>query len=381
MRIIDLDFNSDRNNSSFLGYSGEHLNTVLNFHVPAELGGNNCVYVINFLKDGENNVESHLALKSRFNSNIVEYYIPNSITGEEASTGTFQLIAYGEVKVDNDNIEYSIIGKSTKFYYVIDKALNTDDTELNITLNAGEEIVFKELLDSLDRLANVQSQIENLDELIGVLEDFSLCTSQYEQSNNRRDTNINDILNGELTSEDKTRYLNLYRIKELAKSLKADISNNAENISNIITKIGNINFNDSFKINNEVPSNIMDAFVKTSEALTSLNNNKINTEKAINYKVETDINNCVTSGVIYRYVKTNTDYESVALPAGNYTIIPSYNGGDSSDLTQYIFSSTGKVYCRHRTFQNSTYIYTMEQFVTRAEFLNLKERVDALTNG
>lgn len=381
MRIIDLDFNSDRNNSSFLGYSGEHLNTVLNFHVPAELGGNNCVYVINFLKDGENNVESHLALKSRFNSNIVEYYIPDSITGEEASTGTFQLIAYGEVKVDNDNIEYSIIGKSTKFYYVIDKALNTDDTELNITLNAGEEIVFKELLDSLDRLANVQSQIENLDELISVLEEFSLSTSQYEQSNNRRNTNINDILNGELTSEDKVKYLNLYRIKELARSLKADISNNAENISNIITKIGDINFNDSFKINNEVPSNIMDAFVKTSEALTSLNNNKINTEKAINYKVETDINNCITSGVIYRYVKTNTDYEPVALPAGNYTIIPSYNGGGSSDLTQYIFSSTGKLYCRHRTSQNGTYIYTMEQFVTREEFLNLKERVDALTNG
>ena len=167
MRIIDLDFYADKGGSIFLGYAGEHLSTVLNFHMPAKLGNNDCVYIISFLDDKDSSEEIlNLAFKTRFDTNIVEYYIPNTIMGSAASTGVFQLIAYGMTTTDNNQVKYSILGKSTEFRYVIDDAITEDTSNLNITLTDSEDITMKNLRDAIRQLGDVQAAFTNLDILV-----------------------------------------------------------------------------------------------------------------------------------------------------------------------------------------------------------------------
>lgn len=167
MRIIDLDFYADKGGAIFLGYAGEHLSTVLNFHMPAELGNNDCVYIISFLDDKDGSEEIlNLAFKTRFDTNIVEYYIPNTTMGSAASTGVFQLIAYGMTTTDNNQVKYSILGKSTEFRYVIDDAITEDTSNLNITLTDSEDITMKNLRDAIRQLGDVQAAFTNLDILV-----------------------------------------------------------------------------------------------------------------------------------------------------------------------------------------------------------------------
>ena len=192
MRIIDLDFYADKGGAIFLGYAGEHLSTVLNFHMPAELGNNDCVYVVNFLKDGESssNVVSHFAYKSRFDTNIVEYYIPSSIMGSGASSGVFHLVAYGMTTTINNEVKYSILGKSTEFHYVIDDAITTDTSDLNITLTDSESITMQNLIAAINQLGNIQAALGSLDTLVGTLENFIGATDVYEQKENNSDISI-----------------------------------------------------------------------------------------------------------------------------------------------------------------------------------------------
>lgn len=378
MRIIDLDFYADKGGAIFLGYAGEHLSTVLNFHMPAELGNNDCVYVVNFLKDGESssNVVSHFAYKSRFDTNIVEYYIPSSIMGSGASSGVFHLVAYGMTTTINNEVKYSILGKSTEFHYVIDDAITTDTSDLNITLTDSESITMQNLIAAINQLGNIQAALGSLDTLVGTLENFIGATDVYEQKENNSDISINDILTSTLSEADKNKYLNLYRIKELARNLKASINNNTNNISSLSTKVGSGSFDDSTKIGDVTPVNIMDALVKISTALTSLNNDKISKNKAIKYTSTNILNNCIEPGTIYRYIETINDNLN-GLAVGDYTVIPSYIGG-TGNLAQYIFSTTGAIYYRCRTLENGSYTYTIEKLVTRQEFSALNDIVNAI---
>ena len=174
MRIIDLDFYADKGSAIFLGYAGEHLSTVLNFHMPAELGNNDCIYVINFLKDGENssNIISHFAYKTKFNTNIVEYYIPSSIMGNNTSSGIFQLVAYGMTTTIGNEVKYSILGKSTEFHYVIDNAITTDTSDLTIELSESESLALQDLIEAISRLGNIETQFNELDGLTNALGTF-----------------------------------------------------------------------------------------------------------------------------------------------------------------------------------------------------------------
>lgn len=174
MRIIDLDFYADKDNAIFLGYAGEHLSTVLNFHMPAELGNNDCIYVINFLKDGESssNIVSHFAYKTKFNTNIVEYYIPSSIMGNNTSSGVFQLVAYGMTTTIGNEAKYSILGKSTEFHYVIDNAITTDTSNLTIELSESESLTLQDLIEAISRLGNIETQFNELDGLTNALGTF-----------------------------------------------------------------------------------------------------------------------------------------------------------------------------------------------------------------
>ena len=271
MRIIDLDFYADKGGAIFLGYAGEHLSTVLNFHMPAELGNNDCVYVVNFLKDGESssNIVSHFAYKSRFNTNIVEYYIPSSIMGSGASSGVFHLVAYGMTTTVNNEVKYSLLGKSTEFHYVIDDAITTDTSDLNITLTDSESITMQNLIAAINQLGDIQAALGSLDTLVDTLENFIEATDVYEQKENNSDISINDILTSTLSEADKQKYLNLYRIKELARNLKASINDNTNNINSLSTKVGSDSFDDSTKIGDVIPVNIMDALKKISAALDS----------------------------------------------------------------------------------------------------------------
>lgn len=365
MRIIDLDFYADKGGSIFLGYAGEHLSTVLNFHMPAELGNNDCVYVVNFLKDGESssNIVSHFAYKSRFNTNIVEYYIPSSIMGSGASSGIFHLVAYGMTTTVNNEVKYSLLGKSTEFHYVIDDAITTDTSDLNITLTDSESITMQNLMTAINQLGNIQAALGSLDTLVDTLENFIEATDVYEQKENNSDISINDILTSTLSEADKQKYLNLYRIKELARNLKASINDNTNNINNLSTKVGSDSFDDSTKINNVVPSNIMDALKKISSALVSLDNDKINKANAIKYTSTSILNDCVEPGTIYRYTETINGNVN-GLEAGDYTIIPSYITG-TSNLTQYIFSTKGEIYCRNRVLENGSYTYTLTKILSQ----------------
>lgn len=365
MRIIDLDFYADKGGAIFLGYAGEHLSTVLNFHMPAELGNNDCVYVVNFLKDGESssNIVSHFAYKSRFNTNIVEYYIPSSIMGSGASSGVFHLVAYGMTTTVNNEVKYSLLGKSTEFHYVIDDAITTDTSDLNITLTDSESITMQNLIAAINQLGDIQAALGSLDTLVDTLENFIEATDVYEQKENNSDISINDILTSTLSEADKQKYLNLYRIKELARNLKASINDNTNNINNLSTKVGSDSFDDSTKINNVVPSNIMDALKKISSALVSLDNDKINKANAIKYTSTSILNDCVEPGTIYRYTETINGNVN-GLEAGNYTIIPSYIAG-TSNLTQYIFSTKGEIYCRNRVLENGSYTYTLTKILSQ----------------
>ena len=365
MRIIDLDFYADKGGAIFLGYAGEHLSTVLNFHMPAELGNNDCVYVVNFLKDGESssNVVSHFAYKSRFDTNIVEYYIPSSIMGSGASSGVFHLVAYGMTTTINNEVKYSILGKSTEFHYVIDDAITTDTSDLNITLTDSESITMQNLIAAINQLGNIQAALGSLDTLVGTLENFIGATDVYEQKENNSDISINDILTSTLSEADKNKYLNLYRIKELARNLKASINDNTNNINNLSTKVGSDSFDDSTKIGDVTPVNIMDALVKISTALTSLNNDKISKNKAIKYTSTNILNNCIEPGTIYRYIETINDNLN-GLATGDYTVIPSYIGG-TGNLAQYIFSTTGAIYYRCRTLENGSYTYTLTKILSQ----------------
>lgn len=365
MRIIDLDFYADKGGAIFLGYAGEHLSTVLNFHMPAELGNNDCVYVVNFLKDGESssNVVSHFAYKSRFDTNIVEYYIPSSIMGSGASSGVFHLVAYGMTTTVNNEVKYSILGKSTEFHYVIDDAITTDTSDLNITLTDSESITMQNLMAAINQLGNIQAALGSLDTLVDTLENFIEATDVYEQKENNSDISINDILTSTLSEADRTKYLNLYRIKELARNLKASINDNTNNINSLSNKVGSDSFDDSIKINNVVPSNVMDALKKISTALTSLNNDKINKANAIKYTSTSTLNDCVEPGTIYRYTETINGNLN-GLEAGDYTIIPSYIAG-TSNLTQYIFSTKGEIYCRNRALENGSYTYTLTKILSQ----------------
>ena len=365
MRIIDLDFYADKGGSIFLGYAGEHLSTVLNFHMPAELGNNDCVYVVNFLKDGESssNIVSHFAYKSRFDTNIVEYYIPSSIMGSGASSGVFHLVAYGMTTTVNNEVKYSLLGKSTEFHYVIDDAITTDTSDLNITLTDSESITMQNLIAAINQLGDIQAALGSLDTLVDTLENFIEATDVYEQKENNSDISINDILTSTLSEADKQKYLNLYRIKELARNLKASINDNTNNINSLSTKVGSDSFDDSTKINNVVPSNVMDALKKISSALISLDNDKINKANAIKYTSTSILNDCVELGTIYRYTETINGNVN-GLEAGDYTIIPSYIVG-TSNLTQYIFSTKGEIYCRNRVLENGSYTYTLTKILSQ----------------
>ena len=325
MRIIDLDFYADKGGSIFLGYAGEHLSTVLNFHMPAELGNNDCVYVISFLEDGEDsgNTVSHLAFKTRFDTNIVEYYIPSAIMGSGTSTGVFHLEAYGATTTDNNEVSYSILGKSTEFRYVIDDAIATNPSGLNITLTSSEEIALSNLIAALETISDIEAALGNLDTLIDTLDAFM-------------DTS-NDLSEG--------------------------ISTNATNISNLSTKIGSDTFDDSTKINGVIPNNLMDALKKISAALTSLNNDKINKANAIKYETTTTLDSCVEAGTVYRYTKT-TNGSPEELETGDYTVIPSFIPG-TGNLTQYIFSTKGEIYCRNKVSENGSYTYTLTKILSQ----------------
>lgn len=341
MRIIDLDFYADKGGAIFLGYAGEHLSTVLNFHMPAELGNNDCVYVINFRKDGESSeVVSHLAFKTGSDTNIVEYYIPSTIMGDNNSTGVFQLVAYGMTKPTDDDkvVKYSILGRSTEFHYVIDKAITTDASNLPITLNEDAEITIKNLIEALKKVGEVQAALGNLDVLTNALNDFI--------------SNSSDL-------SDK-------------------ISTNTTNISNLSTKVGSYSFDNLTKINGVIPSNLMDALRKISTALNSLDNNKINKADAIKYTSESVLNDCVEPGTIYRYEESVNGNEN-GLAIGVYTVIPSHIAEDGK-LAQYIFSTTGAIYYRYRTVEkeSGSYVYTTKQLVTRQEFSNLMNDVSSM---
>lgn len=365
MRIIDLDFYADKGGAIFLGYAGEHLSTVLNFHMPAELGNNDCVYVVNFLKDGESssNIVSHFAYKSRFNTNIVEYYIPSSIMGSGASSGVFHLVAYGMTTTVNNEVKYSLLGKSTEFHYVIDDAITTDTSDLNITLTDSESITMQNLIAAINQLGDIQAALGSLDTLVDTLENFIEATDVYEQKENNSDISINDILTSTLSEADKQKYLNLYRIKELARNLKASINDNTNNINNLSTKVGSDSFDDSTKIGDVIPVNIMDALKKISTALDSLDDDKINKNKAIKYASTNILNDCVESETIYRYVKT-TSGSPEELEIGDYTVIPSFILG-TGNLTQYIFSTKGEIYCRNRVLVNGSYTYTLTKILSQ----------------
>jgi len=365
MRIIDLDFYADKGGSIFLGYAGEHLSTVLNFHMPAELGNNDCVYVVNFLKDGESssNIVSHFAYKSRFNTNIVEYYIPSSIMGSGASSGVFHLVAYGMTTTVNNEVKYSLLGKSTEFHYVIDDAITTDTSDLNIILTDSESITMQNLIAAINQLGDIQAALGSLDTLVDTLENFIEATDVYERKENNSDISINDILTSTLSEANKQKYLNLYRIKELARNLKASINDNTNNINSLSTKVGSDSFDDSTKIGDVIPVNIMDALKKISTALDSLDDDKINKANAIKYTSTSILNDCVEPGTIYRYTETISGNVN-GLEAGDYTIIPSYIAG-TSNLTQYIFSTKGEIYCRNRVLENGSYTYTLTKILSQ----------------
>lgn len=289
MRIIDLDFYTDRGGAIFLGYAGEHLSTVLNFHMPAEFSKDNCLYLVNFEKDdgqvlggstpqesqtvGEPTADSLIAFRADRDSNIVKYYVPNTVVGATAHTGKFQLSVYG---LDATNNNYKLLGYSTQFSYVIDNAINIG-TSINFS---------KDFIAALDDLSSAIVNIGDFSELsqeYTVLVDrisavLSNIEDNYETISNRSDDEIDydNITASNISEEDKQKYINLYRIKELVVKIKNKISANATNISNLSTKVGSDSFDDSTKINNVVPSNVMDALKKISTALTSLNNDKIN---------------------------------------------------------------------------------------------------------
>ena len=210
MRIIDLDFYADKGGAIFLGYAGEHLSTVLNFHMPAELGNNDCIYVINFLKDGESssNIVSHFAYKTKFNTNIVEYCIPSSIMGSNTSSGVFQLVAYGMTTTIGNEAKYSILGKSTEFHYVIDNAITTDTSDLTIELSESESLALQDLIEAISRLGNIETQFDKLDGLTNALSTFikkgdvaytfdSTTTNVTYNANNPKTIYLNATIAGE----------------------------------------------------------------------------------------------------------------------------------------------------------------------------------------
>lgn len=392
MRIIDLDFYADRGGAIFLGYAGEHLSTVLNFHMPAEFSKDNCLYLVNFEKDdgqvlggstpqesqtvGEPTADSLIAFRADRDSNIVKYYVPNTVVGATAHTGKFQLSVYG---LDATNNNYKLLGYSTQFSYVIDNAIN-----IGTSINFSEDFIAA-LDDLSSAIANIGDFSELSQEYTDLVDRISAVLSNiednYETISNRSDDEIDydNITASNISEEDKQKYINLYRIKELVVKIKNKISANATNISNLSTKVGSDSFDDSTKINNVVPSNVMDALKKISTALTSLNNDKINKANAIKYTNTSTLNDCVEPGTIYRYTETiNGNLNGLA--TGDYTIIPSYIAG-TGKLAQYIFSTTGAIYYRCRTVENGSYVYTTEKLVTRQEFSALNDIVSSMYNN
>lgn len=376
MRIIDLDFYADRSGAIFLGYAGEHLSTVLNFHMPAEFSKDNCLYLVNFEKDdgqvlggstpqesqtvGEPTADSLIAFRADRDSNIVKYYVPNTVVGATAHTGKFQLSVYG---LDATNNNYKLLGYSTQFSYVIDNALN-----IGTSINFSEDFIAA--LDNLSSaIANIgdfselsQEYTDLVDRISAVLNNIE---DNYETISNRSDDEIDydNISASNISEEDKQKYINLYRIKELVVKIKNKISANTTNINNLSTKVGSDSFDDSTKINNVVPSNVMDALKKISTALTSLNNDKINKNNAVKYTSTNILNDCVESGTVYRYVKT-TNGSPKELEMGDYTVIPSFIPG-TGNLTQYIFSTKGEIYCRNRVQENGSYTYTLTKILSQ----------------
>lgn len=279
MRIIDLDFYADKGGSIFLGYAGEHLSTVLNFHMPAEFSKDNCLYLVNFETDdgqvlggstpqesqtvGEPTADSLIAFRADRDSNIVKYYVPNTVVGATAHTGKFQLSVYG---LDATNNNYKLLGYSTQFSYVIDNAIN-----IGTSVNFSEDFIAA-LDDLLSAIANIG--------------DFSELSQEY---------------------------------------------------TDLVDRI--------------------------SAVLSNIEDNKINKNKAIKYTSTNILNDCVEPGTIYRYIETvNGNLNGLA--TGDYTIIPSYIAG-TGNLAQYIFSTTGAIYCRRRTLKNGSYVYTIEKLTEK----------------
>lgn len=389
MRIIDLDFYADKGGSIFLGYAGEHLSTVLNFHMPAEFSKDNCLYLVNFETDdgqvlggstpqepqtvGEPTADSLIAFRADRDSNIVKYYVPNTVVGATAHTGKFQLSVYG---LDVTNNNYKLLGYSTQFSYVIDNAINIGTS---ISFSNDFTAALDDLLSAIEGIGNFSELSEEYTDLVSrISEVLSNIEDNYEVISNRSDVEVdyNSLSIDNLDDSDKNKYLNLYRIKELIAKIKAKIAINTTNINALSTKVGSGDFDDSTKINNVIPNDIMDALTKISSALTSLDNNKINKNNAVKYVSTNILNDCVEPGTIYRYTETvNNNINGLA--TGDYTIIPSYIAG-TGNLAQYIFSTTGAIYYRCRTLENGSYTYTIEKLVTRQEFSALNDIVSGI---
>lgn len=376
MRIIDLDFYADKGGSIFLGYAGEHLSTVLNFHMPAEFSKDNCLYLVNFETDdgqvlggstpqepqtvGKPTADSLIAFRADRDSNIVKYYVPNTVIGATAHTGKFQLSVYG---LDVTNNNYKLLGYSTQFSYVIDNAINIGTS---ISFSNDFIAALDDLLSAIEGIGNFSELSEEYTDLVNrISEVLSNIEDNYGVISNMSDVEVdyNSLSIDNLDDSDKNKYLNLYRIKELIAKIKAKIATNTTNINTISTKVGSGSFDDSTKINNVIPSNIMDALKKISTALVSLDNDKINKANAIKYTSTSILNDCVEPGTIYRYTETISGNVN-GLEAGDYTIIPSYIVG-TSNLTQYIFSTKGEIYCRNRVLENGSYTYTLTKILSQ----------------
>ena len=388
MRIIDLDFYSDKGGTIFLGYAQEHFSTVLNFHMPAELGKTDCLYVINFVKDGDSSAEpiSGLAFRTGFNTNIVSFYLPNTVTGNTnvASSGQFQLFAYGGYTEENGNTTYSLLGKSTIFNYIIDKPLSTGSIAAGLTFegNSNTSTEVTRLLQAISDLGNIQSAVSALNNAMTVLEGLSENTGLYELTANKISATASNLLNNTVTvTNDTNKYLNAISVINALRSLKSSINTNKEKIgydSVSLLPIDGVTPTSAYQA-----INLLKNYIYSIDSIvTNLETNKADINEVRKYKAVSNFESCSRSDTHYtvEYEYNSNDGDRIVPHDGIYSVL--VNIEPNVKKSQIICGANGNIYIRTSTWNGSSWnaYGVAEQIITSSSFNPLRDKIGDTTD-